>query len=421
MKPEEVKQFECVKRWLDAISAHGTGSAGTQYLYPKQLTYFLSFANLNPDELIKIAHDNPGELKVLVDGYTIQRRKLSRSDNTTLTTIAIVMSFLRENGAEVRLRGPRRPGILRKTITKDELKALMTYANLRLRAFVTVMKDCGMSPVDVLKLKYGDVRKDLEAEKVPIKISMIRTKTKMVIETYLGPDAVRYLKDYLEYRKTGTEKIPPETLDDNSPLFRTFKAKVTPAYYGAIFHDFDRARKIARAKFGIYDLRRFFSTNMKAAGVNDTLVEHWMGHKLPGTIDAYFFSPENQEQEYMRAYPRIALEEAVSTQGWKQQLIASLRFNPNLTPAAIDAISKSLDRFANLNDFKDRDWEQILKGATSEKKRARPRSKKKGRKKPTAKDCESRYVTERQLPKFISEGWEYVAPVNGKILIKKRD
>jgi hypothetical protein len=46
---------------------------------------------------------------------------------------------------------------------------------------------------------------------------------------------------------------------------------------------------------------------MEAAGVNETLVEHWMGHKLPGTIDACFFSPENQEQIYMNAYPRIAL------------------------------------------------------------------------------------------------------------------
>jgi integrase len=420
MNPEEAKQFECVNPWLDSIYTYGTGSLGTQYLYPKQLCYFLSFANLNPDELIKIAREHPDRLEDLVNGYTRQRREKGRSDNTTLTTLAIVKSFLRENDVDVRVRGPRRPGILRKTITKDELKALMTYANLRLRAFVTVMKDCGLSPVDVLKLKYGDIRKDLEAGKIPIKISMIRTKTKMVIETFLGPDAVRYLKDYLEYRKGGTEKIPREELSDDSPLFRTFGAKVKAVDYGTVFHDFDRARKIARAEFGIYDLRRFFSTNMKAAGVNETVVEHWMGHKLPGTIDAYFYSPEGEEQIYMNAYPRIALEEP--KQDWKQQLIAGLRLNPSLPPAAIDAITKSLDRFRDLSEV---DWDaiQVVAGQAdkSSRRRARPRPKKKGRKKSTTNDCESRYVSEKQLPKFIADGWEFVAPVNGKILIKRRD
>ena len=61
---------------------------------------------------------------------------------------------------------------------------------------------------------------------------------------------------------------------------------------------------------------------MKAAGVNETLVEAWMGHKLPGTIYAYFFSPENQDQIYMNTYPRIALEEPTSTvELQKQQLL----------------------------------------------------------------------------------------------------
>jgi hypothetical protein len=78
-------------------------------------------------------------------------------------------------------------------------------------------------------------------------------------------------------------------------------------------------------------------------------------------------------------------------------------------------------KWYTFSDITSEDWQKIIpKMLASERGRAHPRSKK-GRKKPTAKDCESRYVTERQLPKFISEGWEFVAPVNGKILIKKRD
>jgi hypothetical protein len=75
MTPEEIKKFECVKRWLDTIYAQGTGSSGTQSLYPSQLCYFLNFARLNPDELIKVAQDHPDRLKDLVNGYTRQRRE----------------------------------------------------------------------------------------------------------------------------------------------------------------------------------------------------------------------------------------------------------------------------------------------------------------------------------------------------------
>jgi integrase len=425
MRPEEIKQHECVKRWLDTIYAQGTGSSGTQSLYPSQLCYFLNFAKLTPDELIKVAQDHPDRLKDLVNGYTRQRREQGRSDGTIVTTIAIVKSFLRESDAEVRLRGPKRPDISRRTIMKDELKSFMTYASPRLRAFVMTMKDSGMSPIDILKLKHGDIREGLETGKVPIRISMIRTKTNVAFETFLGPDGIKCLNDYLGARKRGTEKIPPETLDDNSPLFRTFKAKVKAVDYVSVFQEFSRTRKIADTKFRIYDLRRFFSANMKAAGVNDTLVEHWMGHKLPGTIDAYFFSPENQEQIYMNAYPRIALEEITLTKEMQeQQILASARVAgiPEDKVAQLKAKLQELN-WSDLSDITNEDWKKIIpKMLASERKRARPRSKKKGRKKRIAKNNsngESRYVTERQLPKFISEGWQFVAQVNGNILIKK--
>jgi hypothetical protein len=161
---------------------------------------------------------------------------------------------------------------------------------------------------------------------------------------------------------------------------------------------------------------------MKAAGVNDTLVEHWMGHKLPGTIDAYFFSPENQEQIYMNAYPRIALEEITLTKEMQeQQILASARVAgiPEDKVAQLKAKLQELN-WSDLSDITSEDWENIIpRMLARERKRARPRSKKKGRKKRTTKDCESRYVTERQLPKFISEGWEFVAQVNGKIAVRR--
>lgn len=426
MKPEEVKRFESVRQWLSAISARGTGSDKTQALYPTFLCYFLNFAKLTPDELISVAESEMRRLQQLVDEYTARNDKAGLSRSTTGTVINTVRSFLRENYIDIRrIKGPKVfAGHRRSLVTKDELKKFMTYASVRLRAFVTTMKDSGMGPIDILKFKYGDIRKDFEAGKAPIKISLIRTKTRVEFDTFLGPDAIKYLKDYLELRQRGTEKIPPETLDDNSPLFRSLRKPQEPITYPSIHQEFQRTRKKAGTKFVIYDLRRFFSTNMKAAGVNDTIVEFWMGHKLSGEKDSYLLRPENQEQIYMTAYPRIALEEVTLTkETQEQQLLASARLLgiPEDKVAELKAKLGEM-KWSTFSDITSEDWQKIIPRVLArERKRARPRSKKKGRKKRATEDCESRYVTERQLPKFISEGWEFVAQVNGKILIRRRD
>ena len=39
-------------------------------------------------------------------------------------------------------------------------------------------------------------------------------------DTFLGPETAYYLKLYLEQRRKGTNKMPPETITDDSPLIR---------------------------------------------------------------------------------------------------------------------------------------------------------------------------------------------------------
>jgi hypothetical protein len=53
---------------------------------------------------------------------------------------------------------------------------------------------------------------------------------------------------------------------------------------------------------------------MKLAGVNDTLVGYWMGHKLPEAKAAYLLPPvEKQAEVYMRAYPQLSSQAIEAT------------------------------------------------------------------------------------------------------------
>jgi len=51
-----------------------------------------------------------------------------------------------------------------------------------------------------------------------------------------------------------------------------------------------------------HDLRKYFNTRMKLAGLNETLVEYWMGHSLGKVRGAYFIPPvEEQLRLYKQA------------------------------------------------------------------------------------------------------------------------
>ena len=402
MKSADLEKFECVRTWLNAIHARGTGSPGTRKIYLKSLRYFLDFSGLDPDALVGLARSDPAKLKAKLNDFVVHRDGQGRSRKYTRDTFAVVMSFLRENEAAIGARCPKAFALSRKArLTADDINKLMAFADLRLRAFIACMKDCGMAPVDVLKLTYGDVRKDLEANRIPIFIARIRTKTKADFETFLGPDAAEHLRNYLDSRRRGTDKVAPEELGDKSPLF-IIAGTGQAISSESLFKSFIRARRQAGVSWTPYTLRAFFNTNMKAAGVNDTLVEYWMGHKLPAQIDPYLFSPENQDKIYMSAYPRISLK--------GEQDLEKLRKQQLLDTARLLGIpQEKLDKLRELIEAREF-GEDLLEEVAAVLQNNRQNGSHKGG---------SKYVTEEELPAYIEDGWEFVAQVNGRILIKR--
>jgi len=427
----DLEGFDCVRDWLLSVAARGTGSPQTREVYLDRLHYFLKFSRLDPVRLIDLAKSNPARVKRLLNSMVVEWEKKGRSRQHTSSTFRTVMAFLKENEVLLNVRSPKVfPSGKRRTLKIDEVRRSMKFCrSLRLRAFVACMKDCGMAPVDILKLRYGDVRKELEAGRVPVKVSILRNKTRVEFESFLGPDAVEYLGYYLDARRTGTDKIPPEKIGDRSFLFALEGGDQLT--YDALKSQHWRESKIAKVEWQIYDLRRFFSTNMKAAGVNDTLVEYWMGHKLPSSIDGYFFSPENQEQIYMGAYPRISLKEERSPEDLRrQQLLDTARmlsFSPELIEKikedihagqtieeATERLGRSLDervrevaeRFLALPEGR----RESVRGSAMEKARAG------GEKEKVVQDM---VVPKKDLQKYLRRGWTFVSALDGDVIVRR--
>ncbi|MFH0896810.1 MAG: hypothetical protein V1850_02020 [Candidatus Bathyarchaeota archaeon] len=89
----------------------------------------------------------------------------------------------------------------------------------------------------LVKLQYRHVKKDLEEGRIPVHIHVEAEITKgkySDYDTFIGTEAVEYLKAYLEARRIGNEKpegnhirgMPPEEITDASPLIRDNHFKI---------------------------------------------------------------------------------------------------------------------------------------------------------------------------------------------------
>ena len=362
MKAEELVKYPSVANWLARLSFRHSGSVKTRHGYLHALNLFCRSIGKNPDELLALGKEDVEAVETLVMQSFNKAQEEGKKRGTVVFYYMVVRSFFRHNKVKFTDISPESwTETESRPLSKEEITRLIDVADIRIKAFVTVMKDSGLAPVDILLMTYGQVKAGLETNNVPVSFTILRQKTKVKFTAFLGPDAILRLKQYLDARRRGTKTISPETFTDSTRLFVTEDNRKVPASYETIRIQFDIACKKAAIKARLYDIRKFFQTQLVLASVNEKLIEYWMGHKLPGQKIAYLV-PTVQEQAvvYMHAYPRLSLTETepigAAKQQWKAQLIASLRLNPSLTSTQVDMISKELDKFRDLSEV---DWDTI--------------------------------------------------------------
>jgi integrase len=141
---------------------------------------------------------------------------------------------------------------------------------------------------EISQLNYGDVQDEIESGILPICLQVVRQKTGTPFKTFLGRDAVKYLRLYLETRNN---------LKRNSPLFTLWGSpkRITPQAiqqrFSLISEELSFIKKEDLAKgyspARPHSLRSGFRSRLTGK-ISDDLIEFWMGHTLSGTKGAYY-------------------------------------------------------------------------------------------------------------------------------------
>jgi len=313
-------QFELVDNWLSLVAYSHSQSKATEQQYKRVWGRFTTFINKTAEEIM--AEYETSDDRTFKRKYAQYIRawiaELTR-EHLAITSIKVmvgaVQSFFKYNDLPLGLVPQAMGGIVyhNRDITKEEIVQIMAVCKIREKAFFAVMAQSGLRPHTIKQLKM----KDLESfDKVPCKIEVPKEITKGKYGSYvtfIGFDAIKYLKQYLATRTNLTsdslvfcahdDPAKPVNVKDVSRAFRMAARKLKKS--GAI--DFEvREGKPSELRF--YTLRKFFRKQAHQIGFEN--VSYMMGHTVRGSDANY----KPQDPEFYRglyaekAMPFLRLE-----------------------------------------------------------------------------------------------------------------
>jgi site-specific recombinase XerD len=378
--------MEAVESWLSAVSYSHSQSEATQDEYKRVWARFCGFAGKTAGDILaeyEKSDDRAFKRRyaVLIREWIGQLTKEGLTTGSVKTFVGIVKSFFRYNDLPLGMIPQARDSITyhNKDIAQEEITAIMSVSRLRERAFYAVMAQSGLRPFTLVQLRM----KHLESlDKVPCMITVPKEIAKGKYGDYcsfIGPDAIKHLKQYLSTRKNltaesyvfGNQYHP----DSNKPLdpkdiSRTFKITARKlASSGALKYEV-REGKPSEIRF--YVLRKFF--RKQAAQVGFENVQYLMGHIVKGSDNNYRpRDPEFYRQLYAeKAMPYLRLEskQPAETEKLVEEQAREIE-DLKRQLASQDAYKKTLeDKFQKIEDWK-KEVETLI-SQLDKKPRARP-------------------------------------------------
>ena len=313
-------------RLAEYLYRDGSRSLSSMYTYTLTVKQYSDYAKTSPDELIEACLDSEGvadqkkvhEASLLVEEFLGELEADGRATYSLLVKSACIKTFYKVNRIQIAppIKYKARTTHRDRAPTPEEIQKMIEVADLREKAIIAMLATGGFRIGTLCKLKYKHVKEDLEVGRVPLHIHVEAELNKGKVcdyDTFINDEAIHYLKLYLEQRRKGMDKIDPEIITNESPLFRTKENEVKPLS--------PRVAKIAlrnvikkaglfkkngkRSEIRVHSLRKFFRTQMTALGVPTEYVEYMMGHKLSTYHDIGMKGVEFLRGKYAEANIRI--------------------------------------------------------------------------------------------------------------------
>ena len=352
---------------------HCSGSPNTCRNYIVQIRKYATWLGYNPDLIIQ----DTKPIGAIPDPLRVQSHTVYLNDYLAVLQddglkpgpvnnyIKAVKTFYRINGVKIDLTEPlsRRVTYKDRAPKPEELDRLLEMANLRDRVIVTCLALGAFREETFSKLQYRHVKEDLENNIIPIHVHIEADITKGKYhdyDTFLGTEAALYLKLYLQNRRKGTSKVPPENLTDESPLIRDATKstirEITPKQIRLRVHNLYLKAGLIKVKNGrmydlrVHSLRKFFKTQLLALGVQPDYVDYMMGHTVDTYHDIQSIGIDKLRNVYASSGLSIRKKTQISKIDTLKEMIRALGMNPEQMLTK-DALSQGAATYKNAEEL----------------------------------------------------------------------
>lgn len=333
-----------------------SGSLMSFYVYTNTISQYSRYLNASPDSIIGDLKPNglqsdvakvEKHRKFLEDCLAgLQDRHLS--PGRIHAYAKHVRTFYRVNGINIPVPYLPSPRLVHKDRAPkpEELQRLLDTADLRERVIVSMFALGGFREGTLVRLQYRHVREDLERGIVPLHIHVEPEITKGKYhdyDTFIGREAVEFLKQYLDTRRKGLidRRITREDIHDDSPLIRDHQTKIArpigeKQLYKLVHTLYSQVGLLKQNNSGGYDLRvhslrKYFKTQMMALGVQPDYIDYMMGH----TVDTYH-DIQSKGIEFLRnIYATAGLSIAPKQKGWELDALKAFARGLGLEPEKV--------------------------------------------------------------------------------------
>jgi hypothetical protein len=331
---------------------HRTGSSGTLYQYVYGIHRFSQWLNIQPDQLIQNCQDQDGDpnpktlakYSRLLDDFVGELQAEELAPGSISNHVKGVKALFRASNLKIELAYSLSKRIIYKdrSPTPEELAILIDMADIRVKTIISMLGLGGFRTGTLVKLEYRHVKRDLERGIIPIHVHVEAEITKGKYhdyDTFLGQEAADYLKLYLQIRRQGTDKMPPETITDETPLIRNMQQRIpipitTSAIHKLVHELYQKAGFIPLQSVGrrydlrVHSIRKFFRTQLAALGMPTDYIEYLMGHTISTYHDIQMKGVEYLRGIYSASALSIKPKTRVSKIDALKEIIRAWGLNP---------------------------------------------------------------------------------------------
>ncbi len=420
-KHKDLLENEDVKRWYENIKA---GSNITADVYLRTLGLYCELNNIDPEEIIDMAKNNPKEFKNKFMDFLRSLENQGKAGSYIARFKRVLRSWLKFNDVDlkidVKIKGENEsPRIANERVpNKEELAKILRKASLRGRVAIALIAFSGLRPESLGNydgtdgIRLGDLKElnidKLEFEKVPtmLVVRSSLSKAKHQYFTFILEEGVTYIIDYLQDRKKRGED-----LTSDSPLLNLDEKGIKKHNFlrtQLVTRDIREAITSAGLKMRPYVLRSYFATALDIAESKGLISHPWrqffMGHK--GDIEARYSTnkrlPPDLIEEMREAYKKCTkfLETRVTE---PSESNAKLYLQQQLL-LAVGYKQEEIDKM-DLSSMSNEDFQKLLRDKVT---RALANN-----------GSKQKVVKMDELAEYISKGYEFVAALpNGNAIVK---